>query len=40
MLVDREQELYMMSPIIVFDMWENEKITGEPRSSQYIRGNY
>jgi hypothetical protein len=40
MLVDREQELYMMSPIVVFDMWENEKITGEPRSSQYIRGNY
>ena len=21
-----------------FDMWENEKVTGEPRNSQYIRG--
>jgi predicted DsbA family dithiol-disulfide isomerase len=40
MLVDRGQEVYRMSPIVVFDMWENEKVTGEPRNSQYIRGDY
>ena len=38
MLLDTEQEIYMMSPNIVFDMWECEKITGDPRNSQYIRG--
>jgi hypothetical protein len=40
MLIDKEQEVYMMSPAVVFDMWENEKVTGEPRNSQYIRGDY
>jgi hypothetical protein len=40
MLIDKEQEVYMMSPAVVFDMWESEKITGEPRNSQYIRGDY
>ncbi|MGN1144144.1 MAG: hypothetical protein ACI4SU_06220 [Anaerovoracaceae bacterium] len=38
MLLDAEQEVYTMSPRIVFDMWESEKITGDPRNSQYIRG--
>ena len=38
MLLDREQEVYTMSPRIVFDMWESERITGDPRNSQYIRG--
>ena len=38
MLLDAEQEIYTMSPRIVFDMWESEKITGDPRNSQYIRG--
>ena len=33
MLLDTETELY-----VLFDMWENEKVTGEPRNSQYIRG--
>lgn len=37
MLVDTELEVYKMSPYIVFDMWECEKITGDPRNSQYIR---
>lgn len=37
MLVDAELEVYNMSPYIVFDMWECEKITGDPRNSQYIR---
>lgn len=38
MLIDKEQEVYTMSPRIVFDMWESEQITGDPRNSQYIRG--
>lgn len=38
MLIDVESEVYMMSPHIIFDMWECEKITGDPRNSQYIRG--
>ena len=37
MLMDAEQGIYTMSPHIVFDMWECEKITGDPRNSQYIR---
>lgn len=37
MLLDVELDIYKMSPRIVFDMWESEKVTGEPRNSQYIR---
>lgn len=37
MLLDTETELDKVSPYILFDMWENEQITGEPRNSQYIR---
>lgn len=37
MLVDVETEVYKMSPRIVFDMWESEIVTGNPRNSQYIR---
>ena len=38
MLIDPELEIYKMSPAAVFDMWESEKVTGDPRRSQYIRG--
>lgn len=38
MLIDVETEVYKMSPRIVFDMWESENVTGNPRNSQYIRG--
>ena len=38
MLIDPELEIHTLSPLIVFDMWECERITGNPRSSQYIRG--
>jgi hypothetical protein len=37
MLLDSESEVYKMSPHIVFDMWESEQVTGNPRNSQYIR---
>lgn len=38
MLITPELEVYALSPIIVFDMWENEKVSGDPRQSVYIRG--
>ncbi len=37
MLCDKETEVYTFSPYVLMDMWENEKITGEPRHSKYIR---
>ena len=37
MLLDTELEIYKMSQHIVFDMWESERVTGDPRNSQYIR---
>lgn len=37
MLIDPEMELYKASPLIIFDMWEAEKVTGNPRASIYIR---
>ena len=38
MLITPELEVYALSPVIVFDMWENEKASGDPRQSIYIRG--
>ena len=29
---------FELSPLVILDMWENEKITGDPRNSVYIRG--
>lgn len=37
MLLDTELEVYKLSPYVIFDMWESEKITGDPRNSRYIR---
>lgn len=37
MLIDPELDISTLSPAIVFDMWECEKVTGDPRRSQYIR---
>jgi hypothetical protein len=39
MLIDPALEIYTMSPHIIFDMWESEQVTGNPRNSQYLR-NY
>ena len=38
MLTDAELELWDFGPAGLFDMWECEQITGEPRDSIYIRG--
>lgn len=37
MLSDPELEMWDFSPIGIFDMWEAEQITGDPRNSLYIR---
>ena len=39
MLQNPELALYQLSPLILFDMWEAEKITGNPRNSLYLRAD-
>ena len=38
MLVDDDLKLWYFSPLAIFDMWENEIATGDPRNSLYLRG--
>ncbi|MBR0573629.1 MULTISPECIES: hypothetical protein [Pasteurellaceae] len=38
MLADTELKMWDFSPKIIFDLWECEKITGDPRNSIYIKG--
>ena len=37
MLDDKKLEMWEFSPIGIFDMWESEQITGNPRNSLYLR---
>ncbi len=37
MLEDEEYGLLSMPAYAVFDMWEAERITGDPRNSVYVR---
>ena len=39
MLVDDDLKLWYFSPLAIFDMWENEIATGDPRNSLYLRGD-
>lgn len=39
MLTDDELKLWYFSPLVIFDMWENETATGDPRNSLYLRGD-
>lgn len=38
-MLDDDLKLWYLSPLAVFDMWENEVATGDPRNSLYIRGD-
>jgi hypothetical protein len=38
MLSDDDLKLWHFSPLAIFDMWENERMNGDPRSSVYISG--
>lgn len=37
MLTDKALEMWEFSPVGIFDMWESEQVTGDPRSSLYLR---
>ncbi len=37
MLADEKLEMWDFSPAGIFDMWENEQITGDPGNSLYLR---
>lgn len=39
MLVDDTLKLWHFSPAVIFDLWENEEATGDPRNSLYLRGD-
>ena len=38
MLEDAEYGLWSYPERAIFDMWEAERITGDPRNSVYVRG--
>ena len=38
MLEDAELSMWDFSERAIFDMWEVERITGDPRNSVYLRG--
>ena len=40
MLSNFELEMWDFSPLVIFDMWENEQVTGNPRNSLYMRDDY
>lgn len=35
---DADCAMWEFSERAVFDMWETEKVTGDPRNSRYLRG--
>lgn len=37
MLINKQLEMWDFSPLGIFDMWENEQITKDPRNSLYLR---
>ena len=37
MMTDSELEMWEFGASAIFEMWENEKITGNPRNSIYLR---
>ena len=39
MLEDDSLKMWYFSPIALFDMWETEIATGDPRNSLYLRGD-
>lgn len=39
MLVDDDMKRWYFSPLVVFDMWENEVATGDPRNSLHLRAD-
>lgn len=40
MLQNPELKMWEFSPVAIFDMWEAEVVTGNPRNSVYFRTDY
>jgi len=38
LLENADNGMWSFSDIAIFDMWEAEKVTGDPRNSEYLRG--
>jgi len=39
LLLDKEHQVWHLSAIAVFDLWENEYVTGDLTNSLYVRGD-
>ena len=39
MIVNPDLDMWEFAPLAIFDMWEHEIVTGDPRNSLYIRGD-
>ncbi len=39
MLLDDDMKLWYFAPLAIFDMWECEEKTGNPRNSLYLKGD-
>ena len=39
MLAEDDLKLWHLSPLALFDLWENEIATGDPTNSLYLRGD-
>ena len=39
MLLDNDLRMWYFAPLALFDMWETEIATGDPRDSVYLRGD-
>ncbi|WP_206214367.1 MULTISPECIES: hypothetical protein [unclassified Adlercreutzia] len=39
MLLNDDLKMWHFSPTVLFDLWENEQATGDPRNSLYLRGD-
>jgi len=39
MLQNNELKLWYYNSIAIFDMWEHEEVTGDPKNSLYLRGD-
>jgi hypothetical protein len=39
MLLEDELKMWYFSSLAIFDMWETEIATGDPRNSLYLRGD-
>jgi hypothetical protein len=39
MLADDDLKMWYFSPLAIYDLWETERATGDPRNSLYLRGD-